>query len=124
MRANGIPKKGHIDPGSWARSSCPVSDCVLGLGSLLSCRTLPTTNAMLTIIAEESVSTSANRRVTVRYHSGLHASCEPLAARGKSGLDWRASVKDVSRGGLGLLLDRRFEVGTILTVDLTLDPHS
>jgi hypothetical protein len=79
---------------------------------------------MPTIIAEESVSTSANRRVTVRYHSGLHASCEPLAARGKSGLDWRASVKDVSRGGLGLLLDRRFEVGTILTVDLTLDPHS
>jgi hypothetical protein len=78
---------------------------------------------MPTRLAEESVATATNRRVTVRYPSNLRASCEPLAARGKTGTEWQGLVKDVSRSGLGLLLDRRFEVGTVLTIDLPLDPH-
>jgi hypothetical protein len=78
---------------------------------------------MPNLLAEKPAPTSTNRRVTFRYLCGVHASCEPVAARGKSGLEWQARVKDVSRGGLGLLLDRRFEKGTVLTVELALDPH-
>ena len=32
------------------------------------------------------------------------------------------TVRDVSAGGVGILLARRFEVGTELSVDLTTDP--
>jgi hypothetical protein len=32
-------------------------------------------------------------------------------------------VQDISRGGLGLIVDRRFEPGTLITVDLPLVPE-
>jgi hypothetical protein len=31
---------------------------------------------------------------------------------------WRAQVQDISAGGMGLVLPRRFEPGTLLVVDL------
>jgi hypothetical protein len=63
----------------------------------------------------------AKRRATVRYALDADTACAPLAAWGAS-QGWEARIRDISRGGLGLLLDRRLEPGTLITVDLPLTP--
>jgi hypothetical protein len=56
------------------------------------------------------------RRAWVRYTSERDTTCQPLAAG--NGLSWEGKLLNVSRAGLGLLLNRRFEVGTLLTVEV------
>src|SRR5437016_4785176 len=56
------------------------------------------------------------RRATVRFPVEIAGSCEPLAARRGEG--WEATVRDISRGGLSLHCERRFERGTLLLVEL------
>jgi hypothetical protein len=58
-----------------------------------------------------------NRRAWVRYPSGQRGVCRALANSHHGGL-WPAKVCDVSSGGLSLFMSRRFEVGTMLVVDL------
>jgi hypothetical protein len=55
-----------------------------------------------------------DRRSSVRYASGKKGCCGPIG----SGLrtQWQAEVRDVSSGGLGLLVRRYFHRGTILAV--------
>lgn len=65
----------------------------------------------------------AERRATVRYAVNADTSCAPLAARSE-GPGWAARVRDISRNGLGLVLDRRFEPGTVITVDLAFGEDS
>jgi hypothetical protein len=48
----------------------------------------------------------------------LSATCQPLAAQLDLRLLWRGKVRDLSAGGLGLVLGRRFEVGTVLLVEV------
>jgi hypothetical protein len=60
---------------------------------------------------------AAERRATVRYAMDADTSCSPLASR-VEGPAWAARVRDISRNGLGLVLNRRFEPGTVITVDL------
>jgi hypothetical protein len=57
------------------------------------------------------------RRAFVRLTSSLSAACRPT---GRPALEpgWLGTVRDVSRGGVGLLLQHRFERGTFLTVEL------
>jgi serine/threonine protein kinase len=57
-----------------------------------------------------------DRRATVRYPSGRGSSCQPL--REGKGVRWQATVQDVSADGMGLVLRRRFEPRTVLSVDL------
>jgi serine/threonine protein kinase len=59
---------------------------------------------------------AVERRASVRYVSRLKGSCRALASERK--WRWNAAVRDVSCGGLGLLLNRRFEPGTVLRVKL------
>jgi hypothetical protein len=68
-----------------------------------------------------------DRRVAVRYPSELDAICEPAAAKtsAEPEMRWSAKVRDISTGGLGLWLGRRFERGTVLIVELpTVDEDS
>jgi len=58
---------------------------------------------------------ATQRRVTVRYPSHLRGSCHTVHARQAAG--WPAQFLNVSCGGLGLLLQRRFEPGTVLAVE-------
>jgi hypothetical protein len=58
----------------------------------------------------------AERRTAVRYPSDLQTTCQPIMARDGSG--WSAQVRNISTGGLGLVLARRFERGTLLVMDL------
>jgi serine/threonine protein kinase len=59
------------------------------------------------------------RRVAVRYASGLETSCRP-SGRVKEHT-WLAVVQDISATGIGLLLNRRFEPGAILLVELQVE---
>ena len=52
----------------------------------------------------------------VRFPSGLETTLQP--ANGPDGPRLGARVRDVSRGGIGLLLQHRFRPGTRLTVDV------
>lgn len=63
-----------------------------------------------------------DRRASVRYRCTQGTSCtlETSFHRGATAPEdsWPATVQDVSTGGIGLLLARRFEPGTVLTVDM------
>jgi hypothetical protein len=56
------------------------------------------------------------RRSATRFPSGLDASCQPVMLRDRS--SWVAQVRDISTGGIGLVLPRRFEPKTLLIVFL------
>ena len=57
-----------------------------------------------------------NRRAWVRYPCALDSSCQPLA--GTRGVEWPGKIRNLSRGGLAVSLARRFEIGTVLAIDL------
>jgi hypothetical protein len=56
------------------------------------------------------------RRVWIRYPGNLDTFCQPSSAETATGPEtsWPASVWDVSLGGMGLLVERRFEPGSTL----------
>jgi hypothetical protein len=72
-------------------------------------RLLPRTEGSVQPVAEE-------RRRAPRYPSDLEITCQAIAAR--DGMSWPARVKDISKLGIGLLVGRRFERGTLLSMDL------
>jgi len=57
-----------------------------------------------------------DRRQAPRLPCDLDAYCRQVMVRGAS--PWEGQVVNVSRGGLALLLTRRFEKGTLLSVEL------
>jgi hypothetical protein len=61
------------------------------------------------------------RRAWVRQASELEAFCEPIAGEiaSEREMSWSAKVHDISAGGLGLILQRRFEHGTTLILELS-----
>jgi hypothetical protein len=61
---------------------------------------------------------SVECRVYERQASALQAACRPLAARSSGETRWRASIRDISAGRVGLVLVRRFEAGTALAIEL------
>ncbi len=63
-------------------------------------------------------SLGVDRRVWVRYSCDLESTCH--SGRGPDELSWSARVRDISQGGLNLQLNRSFESGSILNVDLPL----
>src|SRR5438128_11861643 len=57
-------------------------------------------------------------RVYERFPSELATQCQPLAARSDNDINWPATLRNISAGGIGLLLQRRFEPRTGLAVEL------
>jgi serine/threonine protein kinase len=55
------------------------------------------------------------RRAALRYPSTLHASCRPVQEQKRQ---WPAEVQDVSLTGIRLCLNRRFELGAVLAVEV------
>jgi hypothetical protein len=75
-------------------------------------------------MSEEPVakSTGAERRASIRYPCdpesfGPDNSCRPITLTRKTD-SWSAVVRDLSTGGVGIVVNRRFEAGTLLAVDL------
>jgi hypothetical protein len=60
----------------------------------------------------------AECRVSERHPCGLQTSCQPIAARADKDYKWPAEVRDISVGGVGLVLRRRFERGTGLAIEI------
>jgi serine/threonine protein kinase len=82
------------------------------------------------MVAEDVISTPAplprplegdDRRTYARYplKLGSSAAVDPGVHRGEAEEMWPLLIRDVSSGGIGLLLARRFEAGTELSVSLT-----
>jgi hypothetical protein len=70
-----------------------------------------------------------NRRGCVRYALGVGGNCtistsvfDPADAPGDSGVVWPLLLQDVSATGVGLLLARRCEPGTVLAVEVPAGP--
>src|SRR5262245_39683298 len=56
------------------------------------------------------------RRAWVRYPCSFEASCHAVASA--AGVLWSAKVLDISAGGLRLVVSRRFEIGTVLRLEV------
>jgi hypothetical protein len=59
------------------------------------------------------------RRSTVRYPCHVETYCQPASGRDDE-LWWRGEIRNVSGGGIGLILTRGFEVGRYLEIELPL----
>jgi hypothetical protein len=57
-------------------------------------------------------------RVYERFPSEIATQCQPLAARSDNDINWPATLRNISAGGIGLVLQRRFEPRTGLAVEL------
>ncbi len=64
----------------------------------------------------EGTQTAAERRAFVRYPCDLDTSCQPIASA--RGMQWTGKVQNISRGGVSLVLGRRFEQGTLLAIEV------
>ncbi|HEV3259411.1 MAG TPA: PilZ domain-containing protein [Gemmataceae bacterium] len=64
----------------------------------------------------------SERRAWVRSPCNRDVSCHPRKAR--SGVFWPAKVQDVSASGIGLLLDRRVDTGSLLDLTFEIDPET
>ncbi len=62
------------------------------------------------------------RRVAVRYRSDLDGFCQPLG--GEKEFRWSARVQNISASGISMLISRRFERGTLLSLELEATPDS
>jgi hypothetical protein len=61
---------------------------------------------------------SAEGRVWLRHQCELTTTCQPVAARGPDDPQWDARIRDISAGGIGLVVIRRFERGVSLAVEI------
>ncbi len=57
-------------------------------------------------------------RVYQRFACGLATACQPIAARGDNDMSWQGEILNISLGGVGLLLRRRFERGAGLAIEI------
>jgi CheY-like chemotaxis protein len=60
------------------------------------------------------------RRAYVRYLCQLDGSCQPVG-QPTTGESWLGKLRDISATGVKLLVNRRFEIGTLLVLEL---PHA
>jgi PilZ domain len=65
------------------------------------------------------------RRACVRFPKNEVMWCDPVRPSTKHELDtaWMGRVRDISSAGIGLSLKKRFETGTLLTVELSESPN-
>ena len=66
--------------------------------------------------SSRAASTGSDRRAWVRFPCDLGSSC--YSSTGDDRTRWDARLQDVSRGGARLVVDRRFEPGTILNIQV------
>jgi hypothetical protein len=65
-------------------------------------------------------STRRERRVWARQATSVDSVCQPVAAETalEAETGWPAEIVEISRGGIGLRLERRFEPATPLIIEL------
>lgn len=80
-------------------------------------RPVPEPGARANLVRPVSLPPGSDRRVAVRHLSSRPGICRPVG--GDPEWIWSGKVQDVSTTGLCLVLERRFEPGTVLTVQLS-----
>jgi hypothetical protein len=65
---------------------------------------------------KQKSSALSDRRAWVRLPCDLDSACQPLA--GTRGLQWAGKICNLSASGIAVNLARRFESGTVLTIDV------
>jgi hypothetical protein len=63
-------------------------------------------------------------RVWERHSCDLETSCQPIADRANREHVWQAQIHDISLSGIGIILDRRFEKGAGLAIQIPETDHS
>ncbi len=63
-----------------------------------------------------------DRRAATRFTSAKECPCQALSS--EKDVRWAAEVKDVSADGIGLLMNRRFEPRTVLTLEIPAKDHA
>jgi len=66
---------------------------------------------------EQPAAKGAECRVWERHGCDMQAACQSVANRSSNDLMWPATIRNISRGGVGLVVDRRFERGTGLFIE-------
>ena len=59
-----------------------------------------------------------DRRAWIRYRTDVETFCHAVTGRKEADVWWQGQVRDLSRGGVGLMLDRWFPLGTLLMIEL------
>jgi CheY-like chemotaxis protein len=93
-----------------------VSDLLQELQQLAAVEAPPAADP-LALRVDAAIPPGAERRIGVRYLSHQQGLCQPVGPARTAEL-WLGRLRDISVSGIRLLLDRRFEVGTLLTLDL------
>jgi c-di-GMP-binding flagellar brake protein YcgR len=77
-------------------------------------------NRTIPLQAEVLKNVCTGRRAWIRMPKEQQVSCQATAALGteESETEWTGTVRDISAGGIAVVLNRRFEPGTLLIVDL------
>jgi CheY-like chemotaxis protein len=66
---------------------------------------------------DTSAGPTLERRARIRYLCQLEGTCQP-AGQPMTGQTWIGRLRDISATGIKLLVNRRFEVGTLLALDV------
>lgn len=69
-----------------------------------------------------NVAGTEDRRASLRQISNWEGRCESLNVRTDQSW-WFAQVRDLSASGIGLLVRRRYEPGTLLLIEVTSPDH-
>jgi len=67
--------------------------------------------------SQEFSEEKADRRVHARYPCRLNGLCKPVG-RHQTGKPWKGWIEDVSKEGVRLTLNRRFEPGSLIAVEV------
>src|SRR6516164_492779 len=65
----------------------------------------------------EGTPSGADRRMHARYPCRMNSLCKPVG-RHQTGNPWKGWIEDVSKEGLKLTLNRRFEPGALIAVEV------
>lgn len=68
--------------------------------------------------ADGAAPSTAEARTSERHPCELPTACRSLAGWQDRDFSWAGELRDISLGGMGLILNRRFEPGTLLMVEL------
>lgn len=99
---------------SPARRPASCDEWIAALRDAVQALAVTSTNAQAPPAADAEPAPK-NRRGARRYPSALAASCQRVQG---SADPWQADVQDISLTGLRMELDRRFEAGTVLTLEI------
>jgi hypothetical protein len=58
-------------------------------------------------------------RAHERYPCELPTTCQPPSFLGNEEIKWEGKLHDISAGGVGVVLSRRFEPGAVLSIELS-----